>query len=52
MNKRKLKPLNRHYSSETIKPKTSKEEMDRMLKEFFARGGVIQKLPTQNKNSK
>ena len=26
------------------KPKTSKEEMDRMMKEFLEKGGKIQKL--------
>lgn len=49
---KKLIPINRNYNATPSKPKTSKEEMDRMLKEFFARGGVIQRLPTQNKNSK
>jgi hypothetical protein len=37
--------LERHYDATTPKQKTSKEEMDRMLKEFFAKGGVIQKIP-------
>ena len=37
--------LVRNYSSLTPKPKTAQEDMDRMLKEFFARGGVIQKIP-------
>ena len=29
---------------ETIKPKTSKEERDRMMKEFLDKGGKVQKL--------
>ncbi len=29
---------------DTTKPKTSKEEMDRMMKEFLEKGGKIQKL--------
>lgn len=37
--------LNRNYDATKPEQKTSKEEMDRMLKEFFARGGVIQKIP-------
>ena len=29
---------------DTIKPKTSKEERDRMMKEFLDKGGKVQKL--------
>jgi hypothetical protein len=32
---------------DTTKPKTSKEEMDRMMKEFLEKGGKIQKLKPQ-----
>ena len=33
------------YSASTSDSKTTKEEMDRMMKEFLAKGGKVQKLP-------
>lgn len=45
MANKKFIPLSRNYDATAPEKKTSKEEMDRMLKKFFARGGVIQKIP-------
>lgn len=49
---KKLIPINRNYEATAPSKKTPKEEMDRMLKEFFAKGGVIQKIPEGKKTKR
>lgn len=44
--------LQRNYNATPAPKKTSKEEMDKMLKEYFARGGVIQKIPEGKRTKK
>tara|TARA_X000000950_G_C13896696_1_gene653148 strand:+ start:2659 stop:2817 length:159 start_codon:yes stop_codon:yes gene_type:complete len=44
--------LQRNYVATAPDKKTSKEDMDRMMKEFFAKGGVIQKIPEGKKTKK
>lgn len=49
---KKPPPLARNYDATPTPKKTSKEEMDKMLKEFFAKGGVIQKIPEGKRTKK
>ena len=37
--------IKRHYNSDKEEKKTTPEERDRMMKEFLAKGGKIEKIP-------
>jgi len=43
----KFEGINKNYSTDKEEKKTTQEERDRMLKEFLAKGGKIQKIPSK-----
>ena len=43
----KFEGINRNYNTDKEEKKTTQEERDRMLKEFLAKGGKIQKIPSK-----
>jgi len=43
----KFEGINKNYSADKEEKKTTQEERDRMLKEFLAKGGKIQKIPSK-----
>jgi len=42
----KVLGINRNYNSGKEEKKTSQEERDRLMKEFLAKGGKIEKIPS------
>ena len=42
----KFEGINKHYESGKEEKKSTQEERDRMMKEFLAKGGKIQKIPS------
>jgi len=43
----KFEGINKNYSSDKEYKKSTQEERDRMMKEFLAKGGKIQKIPSK-----
>ena len=39
--------IKRHYNSDKEEKKTTQEERDRLMKEFLAKGGKVQKIPSK-----
>ena len=42
----KFEGINRNYNTGKEEKKSTQEERDRMMKEFLAKGGKIQKIPS------
>ena len=42
----KFEGINRNYNTDKEQKKSTQEERDRMMKEFLAKGGKIQKIPS------
>ena len=42
----KFEGINRNYGTNKEEKKSTQEERDRMMKEFLAKGGKIQKIPS------
>ena len=44
----KFEGINRNYSTSKEDKKSSQEERDRLMKEFLAKGGKVQKIPSKD----
>ena len=42
----KFEGINRNYNTEKEQKKSTQEDRDRLMKEFLAKGGKIQKIPS------
>jgi len=42
----KFEGINRNYNTDKEQKKSTQEDRDRLMKEFLAKGGKIQKIPS------
>ena len=43
----KFEGINKNYSKDKEEKKTTPEERDRMMKDFLAKGGKVEKIPSK-----
>ena len=43
----KFEGINKHYESGKEEKKSTQEDRDRLIKEFLAKGGKIEKIPSR-----